>query len=128
MLTPSFVAAVDVLIHGQALSTQAHRTVVRHLAICPLVDVPLFHLVRICARCLSSHSGQVFPSSNVNALSCKVTQTSFTTGHNRNVFQSLRSCWQPRHANQRLVFFMVNHFKLIPFSLNMLSSSEFTSS
>ena len=37
MLTPSCVAAVGVLINGQALSTQAQRSALTHFAICPLM-------------------------------------------------------------------------------------------
>ena len=36
-LTPSCVAAVGVLINGQALSTQAQRSALTHFAICPLM-------------------------------------------------------------------------------------------
>ena len=45
MLTPSCVAAVDVLISGQALSTQAQRSALTHFATCPLLDLllPLYH-------------------------------------------------------------------------------------
>ena len=42
MLTPSCVAAVDVLVNGQALSTQAQRGALTHFAICPLLDLLLF--------------------------------------------------------------------------------------
>ena len=37
MRTPSFVAAVDVLVNGRALSTQAQRSALTHFAICPLL-------------------------------------------------------------------------------------------
>ena len=93
-LTPSCVAAVDVLLNGQALSTQAQRIALIHFAICPPFDLLLLHQLRICARWPSSLPGQVLPSSNAHALSYKGTQTSFTTGQYRVVFQSLQSCWQ----------------------------------
>ena len=37
MRTPSCIAAVDVLINGQALSTQAQRSPLTHFGICPLL-------------------------------------------------------------------------------------------
>ena len=43
MLTPSFVAAVDVLINGQALFTQTQRSALTHFAICPLLNLLLLH-------------------------------------------------------------------------------------
>ena len=79
MLTPSCVAAVDALTNGQALSTQAQRSVLTHFAICPLLDLLLLHQLH-CARWPSSLPGQVLPSSNANALSYKDTQTSFYDG------------------------------------------------
>ena len=77
MLTPSCLAAVDVPINGQALSTQAALT---HFAICPLFDLLLLHQLRLCPRWPSSLPGQVLPSSNAHTLSYKGTQTYFTTG------------------------------------------------
>ena len=60
MVTPSCVAAVDVLINGQALSTQAQRNALTHFAICPLLDllllIPSIKSVRALAK-LSSRSG-----------------------------------------------------------------------
>ena len=41
MPTPSRVAAVDVLLNYQALSTQAQRSALIHFAICPLRDLLL---------------------------------------------------------------------------------------
>ena len=41
MLTPSCVAAVGVLVNGQALSTQAQRRALTHFAIFPLLDLLL---------------------------------------------------------------------------------------
>ena len=48
MLTPSCVAAVDVLINDKALSTEAQRSALTHFAICPLLDLLLLHQLRIC--------------------------------------------------------------------------------
>ena len=50
MLTPSCVAAVDVVIKGQALSTQAQRSALTHFATCPVLDLLLLHQLRLCAR------------------------------------------------------------------------------
>ena len=55
MLTPSCVAAVDVLINGRALSTQAQRSALTHFVICPLlVLLLLIPSKRLCAHWLSS--------------------------------------------------------------------------
>ena len=78
MLTPLCVAVVDVLINGQALSTQAQRSTLTHFAICPLLDLLLLHQLRLCARW--PLPGQVLPSPYAHALSYQGTQTSFTTG------------------------------------------------
>ena len=45
----------------------------------------LHHQLRLCARWPSSLPGQVLPCSNAHALSCKSTQTFFTTGQSPNV-------------------------------------------
>ena len=58
ILTLSCVATVDVLMNGQALSTQAQRSALTHFAICPFVDL-LLHQLRLCARWPSSLPGQV---------------------------------------------------------------------
>ena len=87
MLTPSCVAAVDALTNGQALSTQAQRSVLTHFAICPLLDLLLLHQLH-CARWPSSLPGQVLPSSNAHALSYMGTQTDFTTGQHSPNFVS----------------------------------------
>ena len=80
MTTPSCVAAVDVLINSQAVSTQAQCSAITHFAVCPLLDVLLLHQLRLCARWPSSLPGQALPSFNVCALSYKGTQTYFMTG------------------------------------------------
>ena len=80
MLTPSCVAAVDVLISGQALSTQAQRSALTHFATCPLLDLLLPQQLRLSARLPSFLPGQGLPSSNAHALTYNGTQTSFTTG------------------------------------------------
>ena len=88
ILSPSCVAAVDVLINGHALFTQAQCSALTHFAICPLLDL-LLHQVCLCARWPSSLPGQVLPSSNAHALSYKGAQTSFTTGQYTPNFVSL---------------------------------------
>ena len=80
MLAPSCIAAVEVLINGQALSSHAQRSAFTNFAICSLLDLLLLHQLRLCARWPSSPPGQVLPSSNAYALSYKGTQTSFTAG------------------------------------------------
>ena len=76
MFTPSCVAAVDALVNGQVISTQAQRSALTHFAICPLLDLLLLkHQLRFCARCFP---GKVRPSSNAHALSYKGTQMSST--------------------------------------------------
>ena len=45
MLTTSCVAEVDVLINGQAFSTQAQRSALTHFAICPLLVLLLLLLI-----------------------------------------------------------------------------------
>ena len=50
MLIPSCVAAVDVVINGQALSTQAQRSALTHFAICSLLDLLLLHQLCLWAR------------------------------------------------------------------------------
>ena len=60
MLTPSCVAAVSVLINGQALSSQARRSALTHFAICPLV-VPLLLIPSITyLRALAEFSSRCF--------------------------------------------------------------------
>ena len=126
MLISSCVTVVDVLIIDQARSTQARCSALTHFHIFPLLDLPLLHLLHLCARWPTSLPGQVLPSSNAHALSCKGTQTSFATGHNRIVSQSLKGCWQttpslrhsrPYHPNK--CFRFVYHFELLPFFVNM---------
>ena len=74
MLTTSCAAAVDVLTNSQALSTQVQRSALTHFAICPLLDLlPLLHQFHLCVRWPRSLPGQVLPSSNAHALSCKRT-------------------------------------------------------
>ena len=80
MLRQSCVAAVDVLVNDQALSTQAQRSALTHFAICLLLDLLLLHQLRLCVHWLSSLPGQVLPSSNAHALSNKGAQTYFATG------------------------------------------------
>ena len=79
MVKPSCVAAVDVLINGHALFTQAQCSALTHFAICPLLDL-LLHQVCLCARWPSSLPGQVLSSSNAHALSYNGAQSYFTTG------------------------------------------------
>ena len=98
MLTPSCVAAVDALTNGQALSTQAQRSVLTHFAICPLLDLLLLHQLH-CARWPSSLPGQVLPSSNAHALSYKGAQTYFTTGQHSPNFVS-QFMTQIRHGGK----------------------------
>ena len=90
MIISSCATAIDVLIIGQARSTQARCSVLTHFHICPLLDLPLLHLLRLYARWPTFLPGRVLPSSNAHALSYPGTQTSFTTGHNRVVSQSLK--------------------------------------
>ena len=60
LVTPLCVAAADVLINGQALSTQAQRGALTHFEICPLLDLLLFipPITSLCALAkLSCRSG-----------------------------------------------------------------------
>ena len=83
MLTPSCVAAVDILINGQTLSAQAQRSALTHFAICPLLHLLLlFHQLHLCARWPSSLPGQVLPRPNVHAPSyIKVHKLLFRRGN-----------------------------------------------
>ena len=80
MLTSSCVAAVDVLINGQALSTQAQRSDLTHSAICPLLALLLLIQSITSLRALPELSYRCFQVSNALSLSYKDTQTSFTAG------------------------------------------------
>ena len=70
MVTPSCVAAVDVLINGQALSTQAQRNALTHFAICPLLDLLLLMpsiaslrvLAELSSRCFQVSTLMPFPT------------------------------------------------------------------
>ena len=62
MRTPSCIVGVDVLLNGQALSTQAQRNPLTHFAICPLLvlllSIPSITYLRALAE-LSSRCFQV---------------------------------------------------------------------
>ena len=79
MLTPSCVAAVDVILNVQALSTRAQRSA--HIS----RSVPFltcYYYINCVLACVSRALFQVrfFPTSNAHALSYKGTQSFFTTG------------------------------------------------
>ena len=80
-LTPSCVAAADVLINDQALSTQAQRSALTHFVICPLLDllllIPSITSLRALVELFSRSSASKFQRP---CLSHKGTQTSFTAG------------------------------------------------
>ena len=68
MLAPSCVAALDILINGQALSTQAQRDALTHLAIRPLLVLLLLMSSITSLRALAELFSRYYPSSNAHAL------------------------------------------------------------
>ena len=60
MRTSSCVAAVDALINGEALSTQAQRSALTHFAICLLLDLLLLIPSMTSLRALAELSSRCF--------------------------------------------------------------------
>ena len=143
MLTSSCVAAVDVLINGQALSTQAQRSALTHFAIYPFLDLLLLHQLRLCCYYINFVFARVdralfqvrfFQVPTLVPFPVRAHKRLLRRGNTESCSKVSRAAGKPRHlsdirhpVNQRHAFFIAFYFELMPFSLNMLRLSVFTS-
>ena len=112
MLTPSCVVAVDVLINGQVLSTQAHRSALTHFVTCPPL-VPMLLIYEIASvRAFTELSSRCFQVPTLMPFSIRVHKRILRRGNTQPlcfVIHGLNSTWRQDYRFNKIILSQHHH-------------------